>query len=211
MSKLLQDLNWRYATKKMNGQSVSEDKVQTILEAARLAPTSSGLQPFEILVISNPEIKQQILPLAYNQQQIVDSSHLLVFAAWSGKFKERIEKVFEHNNSERGLPASATDDYKNMLLNTFEARGDEANFNFAARQAYIAFGMAIAAAAEQKVDATPMEGFDGPSIDKLLNLEEQNLKIVTLLPLGYREEAGDWLVNLKKVRRPADEMIHVLA
>lgn len=211
MSKLLHDLNWRYATKKMNGQTVPEDKVQTILEAARLAPTSSGLQPFEILVIVNPEIKQQILPLAYNQKQIIDSSHLLVFAAWNGDFPKRIEKVFEHNNKERGLPESATEDYKNMLLRTFAGRPDDANFNFAARQAYIAFGIAIAAAAEQKVDATPMEGFDGPAIDKLLNLEEQNLKAVTLLPLGYRDESGDWLVNLKKVRRPTEQMIHVLA
>ncbi len=211
MSNLLKDLNWRYATKKMNGLPVAEEKVQTIVEAARLAPTSSGLQPFEILVITNPEIKQQILPVAFNQQQIVDSSHLLIFAAWSGDFIQRIEKVFEHTNRERGLPASATEDYKNMLTNTFRSRSDEANFNFAARQAYIAFGMAIAAAAEQKVDATPMEGFDGPALDTLLNLEEKKLKAVTLLPLGYREETGDWLLNLKKVRRPVNEMIHVIA
>lgn len=210
MSKLLQDLNWRYATKKMNGELVPEDKVQIILEAARLAPTSSGLQPFEILLITNPLVKEQILPLAYNQQQIVDSSHLLVFAAWNGDYKNRIEKVFELTNNERGLPSSATEDYKNMLINNFESRTEEANFNFAARQAYISFGLAIAAAAEQRVDATPMEGFDGPSIDKLLDLDNKNLKTVTLLPLGYREEAGDWLVKMKKVRRPANEMIHIL-
>lgn len=210
MSELLKNLSWRYATKKMNGVAVSEEKVNTIIEAARLAPTSSGLQPFEIILITNPEVKQQLLPLAFNQQQIVDASHILVFAAWNGDFTNRIGEVFALTNAERGLPADASSDYKDFLTKTFEDRSLEENFNFSARQAYIAFGMAIAAAAEQKVDATPMEGFDGPAVDALLKLDQRALKTVTILPLGYRDQENDWLVNLKKVRKPLDKLVQVI-
>lgn len=204
---LLNDLQWRYATKKMNGQAVPQDKVDYILEAARLAPTSSGLQPFEIIVITNKELLQQIHPVAFSQAQITDASHLLVFASWDKYTEERINGVFKHVNAERGLPDSATDDYRNRLLGMFGGMPQEQQAAHAARQAYIAFGIAIAAAAEQKVDATPMEGFNNAELDKLLNLEAKGLKSVTLLPLGYRDEAGDWLVNLKKVRRPKELLI----
>ena len=111
---LLNDLQWRYATKKMNGEIVPQEKLDYILEAARLAPTSSGLQPFEILVVSNKEILAKILPLAHGQSQVTDASHLLVFAAWDNYTEDRINEVFARNNEERGLPSSATDDYRNM-------------------------------------------------------------------------------------------------
>lgn len=204
---LLNDLQWRYATKKMNGQAVPQDKVDYILEAARLAPTSSGLQPFEILVITNKELLQQIHPVAYGQGQITDASHLLVFAAWDKYTEERVNGYFSFLNAERGLPDSATDDYRNRLLGIFGGMTAEQQAGHAARQAYIAFGIAIAAAAEQKVDATPMEGFNNAELDKLLGLEAKGLKSVTLLPLGYRDEAGDWLLNLKKVRKPKEVLI----
>jgi nitroreductase len=204
---LLNDLQWRYATKKMNGQAVPQDKVDYILEAARLAPTSSGLQPFEIIVVTNKEVLQQIHPVAFGQGQVTDASHLLIFASWDKYTEERINGVFKHLNAERGLPDSATDDYRNRLLGIFGGMTQEQQAAHAARQAYIAFGIAIAAAAEQKVDATPMEGFNNAELDKLLNLEAKGLKSVTLLPLGYRDETGDWLVNLKKVRKPKELLI----
>jgi nitroreductase/dihydropteridine reductase len=203
--KLLDALNWRYATKKMNGKKVPQEKVDQILEAARLAPTSSGLQPYQVIVISNPELKQQLLPHAKNQSQVVDSSHLLIFAAWDTYTEERIRKVFAHSNKERGLPASATADFEQMLIDLYVPKTAEENFQHAARQAYIGFGMAIAQAALLEVDASPMEGFYGPQIDEVLNLKERGLRSVTLLPLGYRDETGDWLVNLKKVRTPAED------
>ncbi len=202
---LLDALNWRYATKKMNGQKVPQEKVDLILEAARLAPTSSGLQPYQVIVVTNPDLKQSLLPHANNQSQITDSSHLLIFAAWDKYTEERIKNVFAHSNNERGLPASATADFEQILINLFTTKTAEENFQHAARQAYIGFGLAIAQAALLQVDATPMEGFNGPEVDRILNLEAKGLKSVTLLPLGYRDESGDWLVNLKKVRRPADE------
>ncbi|OZI06797.1 NAD(P)H-dependent oxidoreductase [Siphonobacter sp. BAB-5385] len=204
---LINDLEWRYATKKMNGVPVPQEKVDIILEAARLAPTSSGLQPFEILVITNQALKEQILPIANNQSQIVDASHVLVFAAWDDLDAQRINDMFLHTTRERGLPDDRMDSYKNMLLAMYGAKTAEENFQATARQAYIAFGIAIAAAAEQRVDATPMEGFNAAALDELLNLKEKGLRSVTLLPLGYRDESGDWLAPMKKVRKPKDQFI----
>lgn len=204
---LINALNWRYATKKMNGQAVPQEKVNQILEAARLAPTSSGLQPFKVIVITNTALKQQLLSAAYNQAQVVDCSHLLVFAAWDTYTEDRINDVFSFMNRERGLPDSGTEAYKNNLISMYVPRPSQVNFEHAARQAYIGFGLAIAEAALLQVDATPMEGFDGEKVDEILNLNAQGLKSVTLLPLGYRDATGDWLVNLKKVRQPSTEFI----
>lgn len=204
---LLNDLQWRYATKKMNGEIVPQEKLDYILEAARLAPTSSGLQPFEILVITNKEILGKILPLAHGQSQVTDASHLLVFAAWDNYTEDRINEVFARNNEERGLPSSTTDDYRNMLLKLTAAKTAEENFTHAAKQVYISFATAIIAAAEQKVDATPMEGFNPIALDELLNLKEKGLRSVLLLPIGYRDASKDWLVNMKKIRVPKERFI----
>lgn len=204
---LLQDLSWRYATKKMNGQAVTQEKVDYIIEAARLAPTSSGLHPFRIIEISDPELKAKIQPIAYGQSQIVDASHLLVFAAFDKYTQERVDALFKQQEVERGLPAGYADEYKNQLFAGLSAQTAEQNFNHAAKQAYIGFGMAIAAAAEQKVDATPMEGFVPEQLDELLGLADLGLKSVTILALGYRDEANDWLVNMKKVRITTEDFV----
>jgi len=204
---LIENLKWRYATKKMNGNVVPQEKVDYILEATRLSASSSGLQPYEIFVITNKELLEKIKVLAWNQSQITDCSHLLVFAAWDGYSLERIEKVFNRTLAERGLPADTMDDYKKTLWGMYEPLSKEWHANHAARQAYIALGTALAAAAEQKVDATPMEGFTAEELDKLLELKEKGLKSAVLLPLGYRDEANDWLVNMKKVRTPKEIFI----
>jgi nitroreductase len=207
---LLESLGWRYATKKMNGSTVPQEKLDYILEAARLAPSSSGLQPYEIFVISNKELLEKIRPIAHNQNQITESSHLLVWAAWDGYSLEKIETTFHKLLAERGLPLTKMDDYKKMLWSMYEPRGKEWQSTHAAKQAYISFSMAIAASAEQKVDATPMEGFNPEELDKLLGLSEKGLKSVVILPLGYRDAANDWNANLKKVRKPMNEFVHVL-
>lgn len=208
---LLNALQWRYATKKMNGKPVSQDKVDKILKAAYLAPTSSGLQPFEIIVVTNPELKEKIKAVANGQSQITDSSHVVIFAAWDKYTEERINAVFKHMNTERGVPDSQTDNYRMSLINAYTSQTAEQNFEHAARQAYISFGTAIAAAAELQVDATPMEGFDNGALDSLLNLQEKGLRSVTILPLGYRDEENDWLFKLKKVRKPKEEFLTELA
>ncbi|WP_370425130.1 NAD(P)H-dependent oxidoreductase [Tenacibaculum dicentrarchi] len=207
---LLDTLKWRYAAKAMNGKKVSEEKVTRILEAARLAPTSSGLQPFEIFVIKNQEIKEQIKPIAWNQSVITDCSHLLVFAAWDTYTEDRINHMFDLTNEIRGFKNEGWENYRQMLLNSYPQKDAEENFNHASKQAYIAFSQAITAAAYEKVDATPIEGFDPAAVDKILNLREKGLRSAVLLPIGYRAEDEDWLVNLVKVRKPMNELVTVI-
>lgn len=203
----IEGLNWRYATKKMNGEPVDQAKVDQIIKAAHLAPTSSGLQPFKIIVVTNPELKAQIKDIAFGQSQITDCSHLLIFAAWDNYTEARIRAVFSHTNAERGVPDSSTADYVDRLIGMYTVKTEEENFNHAAKQSYIGFGIALTEAALLKVDATPMEGFNAAELDALLGLREKGLRSTTLLPLGYRDTAGDWLVNLKKVRTPLDEFV----
>jgi len=204
---LIDALKWRYATKKMNGQAVPQEKVDYILEAAKLAPSSSGLQPYKIFVITNKDLKEKIRAVSFDQSQVTDASHVLVWAAWDGYSLEKISAVFDRTIAERGIPADAMDEYKQRLWGMYEPLGQEWHANHAAKQAYISFGVAIAAAAEQQVDATPMEGFIPTEVDKLLGLNELGLKSVLVLPLGYRDDANDWLVNLKKVRTPQEDFI----
>ncbi|GAB3478350.1 NAD(P)H-dependent oxidoreductase [Marinomonas epiphytica] len=208
MSNLLSSLNWRYATKKMdNTKVVPQEKLDNILEAIRLTATSSGLQPYEVLVVSNDEIRQQIVPHAWNQQQITDCSHLLVFAAWDNYTEERINHMFDLVNDVRGFKNEGWENYRQMILGIYPQRDAEVNYQHAARQAYIGLGTALIAAAEEGVDSTPMEGFDPEKVDEILGLKEKGLRSVILLPLGYRADEGDWLVNLQKVRRPKEDFI----
>src|ERR1700754_1480500 len=156
---LLESLNWRYAVKRMTGEQLPQQKVDIILEAARLAPTSSGVQPFSIIQITDKKLLEKVQPIAYNQPQITEASHLLVFAAWNDVTAEKIDEVYNQITTERNLPADALKGYTDNLKASFAAQTPEQRFNWAARQAYISFGVAIAAAAMEKVDATPMEGF----------------------------------------------------
>lgn len=204
---LLEDLKWRYATKKMNGAKVPQEKLDYILEAARLAPSSSGLQQYKIIVISDKALLEKIKGIAFNQSQITDCSHLLVWVAWDGYSDSRISAVFNAMMDERGLPHDTMDGYKNVILNMYEQKGQEWQAHHAAKQSYISFAMAIAAAAEQKIDATPMEGFVPEQLDELLKLNGTGYKSTVILPLGYREEANDWLVNMKKVRTPKEAFV----
>lgn len=207
---LLDKLNWRYAAKAMNGKKVAEDKIEHILEAARLAPTSSGLQPFEIIVVKNQKIKEQIRPVAWNQSVITDCSHLLVFAAWDTYTAERINYMFDLTNEIRGFKNEGWENYRQMLLDSYPQKSAEENFNHAAKQAYIAFSHSIIAAAYEGVDATPLEGFEPDAVDKILGLREKGLRSAVLLPIGYRDESEDWLVNLKKVRKPMKDLVTVI-
>jgi len=208
---LLDKLNWRYATKAMNGQKIPQEKIDNIIEAISLAPTSSGLQPFEVYVITNQEVKDKIKPIAWNQSVVSDCSHLLVFAAWDTYTKDRINKMFDLVNEVRGFKNEGWENYRQILLKGYPTRDPEVNFNHAAKQAYIAFSQAIISAAFEKVDATPMEGFDANAVDEILNLREKGLRSCVLLPLGYRDTKNDWLVNLKKVRKRREDLITEVA
>ena len=205
---LIDKLKWRYATKKMDStKAVPAEKVERILEAVRLSASSSGLQPYELLVITNKDLREKIKTVANNQAQITDCSHLIVFAAWDDYTADRINQAFDMTEELRNFKSESGTAYRQMLLGAYPARGPEANFNHTAKQAYIGLGTALIAAAEEEVDSTPMEGFDPKALDEILNLKEKGLRSVALLPLGYRKADEDWLLNLKKVRRPTESFI----
>ncbi len=210
MMSFLDKMKWRYAAKAMNGEKVPQEKIDRILEAIRLAPTSSGLQPFEVLVITNDSLKEQIRKIAFNQRQVTECSHLLVFAAWDTYTKERINHIFDLTNEIRGIKNEGWENYRQMLLDYYPQRDAELNFQHTARQTYIAMMAAMAQAAFDKVDSTPMEGFENDKLDKLLNLSEKGLKSTLILPLGYRDEANDWLTNLAKARHPKEELFTMI-
>ncbi|MET6996535.1 nitroreductase family protein [Chitinophaga defluvii] len=204
---LLEALQWRYATKKMNGQKVPQEKIDRILDATRLSPSSAGLQPYSILVVEDEALREKIMAVSNNQRQIADSSHLLIFAAWKDISIAQVNDFIKLTAQVRNVTVESLEGYKDMLLGVITRNTPEQNFQWAARQAYIAFGIAIAAAATEQVDATPMEGFNAAALDELLGLEEKGLRSVTLLPLGYRDAPNDWLQGLEKVRWPKEKMV----
>ena len=203
----LEKLNERYATKAMNGEVVPQEKIDNILEAIRLAPTSSGLQPFEVFVVTNNETKSSIKEIAWNQSPVTDCSHLLVFAAWDNYTEDRINHMFDLTNKIRGFKNEGWENYRQMLLSSYPQKDAETNFEHAARQTYIAFMAAISQAAFEGVDTTPMEGFDPAALDKILGLREKGLRSTLLLPIGYKDVDKDWLAKLVKVRKPIEELV----
>ena len=207
MMSFLEKMNERYAAKAMNGEAVPQEKIDNILEAIRLAPTSSGLQPFEVFVVSNQDIKTQIREIAWNQAQVTDCSHLLVFATWDNYTEDRINYMFDLTNEIRGFKNEGWENYRQMLLDSYPKRDAQLNFEHAARQTYIALMAGIAQATFEGLDSTPMEGFDAAALDKILGLGEKNLKSTVILPIGYRDAEKDWLVNLVKVRKPMEKLV----
>ena len=206
--KAVEAMQWRYAVKAMNGEKVSDEKIERILEAIRLSPSSSGLQPYELLVITNPELKSQLKVAAHNQSQVEDCSHLLVFAAWDTYTEDRVNAWFDLVNEVRGVKSEGWENYRNSILKSYPPRPAEVNFEHASKQVYIALGIAMLAAAMEEVDCTPMEGFIPAEVDRILSLEAKGLKSVLLLPLGYRNPEKDYLINAKKVRKSMSDFVH---
>jgi len=205
--KLIDALNWRYAVKRMNGQKVPQQKIDNILEATSLSASSMGLQPYTIIAVENAEVKKKLQSAAFNQPQIVESSHLLVFAAWDNVTEQQVNDYLENIAQTRNVTLESLAGFKASLMNIVNGRTTEQKHQWAARQAYIAFGTAITAAAIEEVDATPMEGFTPEGIDEILGLKEKGLRSVTILALGYRDSEKDHLVNAKKVRREREKLI----
>jgi nitroreductase/dihydropteridine reductase len=205
---LLDDLQWRHAAKAYDpAKKVSREDLDKILEAARLAPTSSGLQPFRLIVIENRELKEKMVPGALNPDCMRDCSHVLVFTAWDRYTNERIDRVYDRITDERGLPRGRFSSYTDQIKHLYANQPAEENFEHAARQTYIALGLALAQAAELRIDTTPAEGFDSKVIDEVLNLHEQGLRSVSLMYVGYSDQARDWLAPMKKVRIPKEEFV----
>jgi len=203
---VLNNLKWRYATKRMNGQKVPAEILENILEAIQLAPTSLGMQPFSVLVIEDPELKAKIAPAIYNQPQITEGSHVLVFAAWKEYSDENVNKYINHIAALRGIPVGSLDGMKNMVSGAISGKTSEQLLAWNMRQCYIALGIGLVAAAEEKVDATPMEGFDPDALDAVLGLAEKGLHSSVILTLGYRDAEKDYLSAAAKVRRDKEEL-----
>ena len=205
---LLEDLQWRHAVKAYDPtKKVSKEDLDRILEAARLAPTSSGLQPFRIISVENQELKEKMVAGALNPEVMRDCSHVLVFAAWDSYSEEKIDKVYDYHTDVRELPKGRFGSYTDQLKQIYGAQTPDQHFAHTARQTYIALALAMAQAAELKIDSTPAEGFSNEVVDEILGLREMGLKSVSLLYLGYRDEAKDWLSNMKKVRIPMEEFV----
>lgn len=205
---LIEDLQWRHAVKAYDPtKKVEKDDLDKIIEAARLAPTSSGLQPFNVIVVEKQELKDRLAAGALNPECMRQCSHVLVFAAWDNYTAERIDRVYDFTTDERGLPRGRFGSYTEQLKSIYLDRPAEVNFEHAARQTYIALGLALAQAAELKVDTTPAEGFSNAIVDEVLDLNSLGLKSVSLMYVGYADKDRDWLGSMKKVRVPRSEFI----
>jgi nitroreductase len=197
---LLESLQWRYATKKMNGEKIPQDKLEKILEATRLAPSSYGLTPYNVIVVEDQKLKEELQGACYGQTQLTDSSAVLVFATWDDVTEEAVDIYIQETATQRGIGVEMLGEFSGMIKGSLSNMTQEQKVAWAQRQAYIGLGFALVAAATEEVDSTPMEGFVPTSVDSVLGLKELGLMSVAVLPLGYRDTENDYLASLKKVR-----------
>lgn len=203
---LLENLKWRYATKGYDPtKKVKQEDIEKIIEAVRLAPTSSGLQPFRVIAVESRAIREKLVKGAFNPECMLDCSHILVFASWNKYTPERIDEVYNRKTDERGLPRGRFSRYTDMIKQLYASQNEEEHFIHTAKQSYIGLGLALAQASELRIDSTPAEGFDNLLVDKVLELDKHGLKSVSLLYLGYRDNERDWRASMKKVRVPMEE------
>jgi len=207
MTTILESLKWRYAVKRMNGQKVPDEKLEIILEAIRLAPTSLGLQAFNVLVVSDPELRAKIAPAIENQPQVTEGSHVLIFAAWTDFSSENLERHMELIAKTRGADPEWLKWRSKKIANSLASKSPEQLLNWTMRQTYLALGVGLVAAASERVDATPMEGFNPDELDQLLGLREKGMRSSVIMTLGYRDSDKDTLSSAAKVRKPKDELV----
>lgn len=201
---LIKNLQWRYAVKKYSDELVSEDKIDQIIESVNLTASSCGIQPYRLFVITNPEVRHRLGEGSFNAQ-IHASSHLLVFAGFNEITSDYIKDYIEMAEQQRNLDKGSLDILKDGITEYFAPQTPEQNAIWSDKQAYIGLGTALVAAAELKVDATPMEGFDPKLFDEVLGLSPQGLHASVILSLGYRDTVNDYLASVQKVRLPIDE------
>ncbi|MBY5958318.1 NAD(P)H-dependent oxidoreductase [Membranicola marinus] len=208
--KLLEQLQWRYAAKRMNGSEVSDDKLQKVLEAIRLAPSSMGLQPFQVIVIDDEKIREDIFQNACGQPQILECSHLLIFCGWNSVSKPQVDNYMNSIAQTRQIDVELLDDFKESILKFTGSLSPAETREWSARQVYLALGTAIDASALSHIDTTPMEGFNAAALDEMLGLPDRDLHSVVLLALGYRDEHKDEFANTPKVRRKFEDLFEFI-
>ena len=204
---LLDSLKWRYAVKRMNGNKIPEATMNTILEATKLAPSSFGLTPYNIIVVEDEETRKKLQPHFYNQPQVGESSALVIFATWNSITDKEVAQFMQEIADERGVPVESLNDFASYINGSIKNLTAEQLQIWAAKQTYIALGFALVAAATEEIDATPMEGFKPDAVDEALGLKEQGLHSAVAVTLGYRDAANDYLSGAKKVRRASEKLI----
>jgi nitroreductase len=210
MNTFLDHQNWRYATKKFDAtKKISTEDLNFLKEAIRLSSSSYGLQPYKIIIVENPELRAQIQPAAWGQSQIVEASHLIVFAHRTSIKEVEIEEFFENMSNTRGIPADALAGYKGFVKGNVAKLSDDATSIWNSKQTYLAMGNLLNAAAELKIDVTPMEGFEPAKVNEILGLEDLGLNASLLATIGYRHEE-DATQHYKKVRKSNEELFITL-
>jgi nitroreductase len=210
MNTIIDNLNWRYATKKFDtSKKISESDLNTLLEVLRLAPSAYGLQPFKILVIENATIREQLKAKSYGQPQITDASHLLVLCAYLDVKDSHIDEHILNTATTREIDVNLLVGYGDFMKKTINNFDSDQKLVWNGKQVYLALGQLIHAAAQMKIDAAPMEGFDHNGYDEVLNLKAKNLQATVACALGYRSE-DDTTQHLKKVRKLKSNMIEII-
>lgn len=206
MSTLLENLNWRYATKKYDAsKKVSSADLNTIKEAVRLAASSYGLQPYKVIVVENPEIREQLKAAAYGQTQLTDASQIFVFANDLNAGPESVAAYIKNISETRGIPVDALGGFADMMNGVISNLSQDAKNIWTAKQTYIALGTLLAAASELKIDATPMEGFNAAEFNKILGFDKLGLNATVIAAVGYRHDEDD-AQHFKKVRKSQEEL-----
>jgi nitroreductase len=210
MSTFLESQNWRYATKKFDSsKKISETDLTQLKEAVRLSTSSYGLQPYTVFIVENPELRAQIQPVAWGQSQIVDASHLFVFASKTSVSPEDIDKHLQNICQTRSLPEGAMNGYGDFMKTKLNSLTEEQIAIWTSKQTYLALGNLINAAADLKIDATPMEGFEPEKVNHILELDKLGLHASLIATVGYRHEA-DTNQHAKKVRKSSTELFVTL-
>ena len=206
---ILEALQWRYATKKYDGGAkISTDDLATLEESVRMSVSSMGLQPYRVLVVTDPKIRQQLKAAAFNQDGITEASHLFVFAVEKAPAELQIDEYLDNISTTRSITLESLDGFKQMMHKFVGGLGEK-RISWAEKQCYIALANLIYCASLLKIDATPMEGFDTAAFDRILGLEEMGLQTAVIATVGYRHPE-DNMQHQKKVRKPKEKLfIHL--
>jgi nitroreductase len=207
ISNTIEKLQWRYATKKFDSRRIlSEEKLNILKDTFNLTATSYGLQPLKLVIVSNQKIKEQLMPLTYNQAQVRDASHVLIFCIEKNIDSQFISEHFKRVEDERQTPRTILEPFEKALISNFSKKEAHEIRHWMSNQLYLTLGALLTVCAMEKIDACPIEGFEPEKYDQLLGLEEKSLESVIVLPVGYRDES-DFFINLKKVRRGVEELV----
>lgn len=204
---LIEDLKWRYATKKFNAEKpVPEELVARILEAGNLAATSFGMQAYKFVVVKDRKIIDQLAACSWGEQ-LKGASHLIILAARTDVDDTFIKDYLSYCNEVEPRDTEKIE-VRYQLISGFVKRMEEEGVkqDWAARQIYIVLGTLLTACANLKVDSCPMEGIDKVKYDEILGLKEKNLTTIVSLPIGYRA-VDDEYQNKNKIRKPLSDMV----